>query len=135
MAALVRGGLVVRDTLTFREIYDAQSGGLAKVNLRGRVVCTHGVVVIVDKWLRVRRGRGGHYEVLGEFYAYHAYRRGTPPVWLARYDNAHGSDLHRHFFDSGGRETRVEVVTLESLPRLDFIIREAVFLAGGPPLS
>lgn len=132
MEALVREGFVLRDTLTFREIYDESD--LLRVNLRGRVVCSDGVVLVVNKWLGVRRGSTGRNEVLGEFYSYQAYRRGKPPIPILRYDNAHGSGLHRHFFDAAGKEIGVQHVTLQTLPRLDLVIREAVAIATGSPI-
>src|SRR5690606_17072910 len=83
MEALTSEGLVLRDTLTFRELYN-DDGELHRVNLRGRIVCAYGALIVVNEGLRVRRGPAGHYEVLGEFYAYHSVRRGRPRVNLAR---------------------------------------------------
>lgn len=132
MEALIRDGDVLRDTLTFREIFDETA--LVRVNLRGRVVCRDGVVLVVNKWLRVRRGSSGRNEVLGEFYSYQAYRRGKRPVPILRYDNAHGSEIHRHFFDPAGREIGTQRISMESLPRLDLVIREAIAIATGSPI-
>ena len=92
-------------------------------------------MVQVRKRLGVRRGRNNRLEVLGEEYAYHAWRRGTrrtARMHLFRYDNAHGGleTLHLHCFNTDGDETHIEPVEIDALPRLDLIIRYAVELAN-----
>lgn len=126
--ALYREGLLVRDTLTFREIRTASE--FVKVQVRGRVQLTSGAVVVVNKWLDVRRGRQNRVEVRGRHYSYHAWAR-NPRRDLFRYDDAHGQ-LHRHVYDQSGREIRVEPLDLDQLPRLDLLVREAARLGPSP---
>lgn len=124
-------GLVIRDTLVFREVRDEPSGELLRVNVRGWIACADRAVIAVNKWLMVRRGPHNRYEVKGEDYSYHAWVRGNPRRELFRYDSAHGLDrLHRHVFDEDGRETDIIPVSLDALPRLDLVVHEAVGLAG-----
>jgi hypothetical protein len=130
MDDLARRGIVDRETLTFVEQRDA-SNELRKIQIRGRVQCPDGVVIIVDKWLDVRRGPQRRYEVKGERYSYHAWRRSSPRLHLFRYDSAHGLDrLHRHEFDllTGIEVAEPEQVRIENLPTLDLVILEAVAL-------
>lgn len=134
MDALAREGLVRSDRLTFVELRTS-SGDLRAVNLRGRIDCCDDVVITVNKWLDVSRNARNQVVVRGRLYGYHAWVRGTPRRNLLRYDNAHASQLHRHFFDDVGREIGVVAVSLESLPRLDLVIREAVALVRGTPLE
>ena len=120
-------GQVLRDRLSFRE---ARAGKeLRSVNIRGRIECASNVLVMVDKWLDVRRGRRGNYEVRGTSYSYHAWIRGRGT--LVRYDTAHGfQGLHRHLIDP---ETHVETrdeIALDDLPTLADFILEALDLAG-----
>jgi hypothetical protein len=62
--------------------------------------------------------------------SYHAWIPGDPPRDLLRYDSAYGlADLHRHHFDHAGREVGIEPVTVEALPWVDEVVREAVELA------
>ena len=128
MDSLANESIVLRNTLTFRELAHA-NGDLARVNLRGRIVCAERVVIAVNEWLAVRRGPTNRYQVLGESHSYHAFKRASPRVDILRYDDAHGP-LHRHYFDAAGREIRVEAIELETLPRLDFVVREAVSLVA-----
>lgn len=133
MDALAAEGIVISDTLTFIEVRDERSGELVAVNLRGRIRCVDDVVIMVDKWLGVRRGRDNHHEVLGQSYRYHAWQRGRSRRDLVRYDSAHGlTHLHRHEFDAAGRETAIVPLDLQTMPRLDLVIQEAVRLAGRP---
>lgn len=123
---LVDQGLVLRDALEFVESRTPEDE-LVQVNLRGRLVCASLVVVVVNSWFAVRRGRGNRYAVLGTQYSYHAYKRGRPRRDVLRYDDSHGQ-LHRHHFDRQGREIGIEPVDLDDLPRLDQIVFEAVLL-------
>jgi len=134
MEALYAEGLIARDTLAFRESLSSE-GEIAAVQVAGRVICIARVVISVNKWLAVRRGRANRLEVVGREYSYHAWMPatlGTPRRHLFRYDNAHGDldDLHLHRFDRNGVEIHVEAVRIDELPRLDFIIRHAVSLAA-----
>lgn len=133
MASLEAEGLIHRDTLTFREIV-TPSGALSAVNLRGRIECCDRVVIAVNKWLDTAINDWGQLVVRGNSYSYHAWVRGGPRREVLRYDDGHG-ELHRHFFDMAGIEVAVEPVTLDSLPRLDLIIREAVAIVRGTPIA
>lgn len=127
MQRLEESGLVLRNRLTFTEVRDG--GRPQQVQVRGRIECANDVVVFVDKWLEVRRGRQGRNEVRAFSYSYHAW------IWssrrqLLRYDSAHGLHaLHRHRFDPHTGEEQVTAVSLKDLPTLDGVIREAVDLA------
>ena len=124
MDALVEEGVVVRDTLTFRENRDA-AGRLVEVNLRGRIETANGGVLVVNKWLDVRHAPRA--EVRTHEYAYHAFVRAAPRRRdLFRYDNCHGGleTLHRHAFGPDGNPTGIEPVAHDELPPLDQIIRE-----------
>lgn len=128
MESLYREGLILDDTLTFTHT-TGESGELIRVNLAGIVDCRGDVTVEISKWLSVRRGLRNRVEVLTEFYLYHAQHEiGGRQMPLFRYDNAHG-ELHRHWFDQDGQETRVEDVPIETMPRMDAVLREAVSAA------
>ena len=131
MDDLLNEGVVLHNGLSFREITDGQ-GELLQVQVHGTVSCDRSVVVVVEKWLDVRRDRRGHREVKGRSYSYGAYseKSGQP---ILRYD-CHGwggvEQLHKHVFDPrSGRETRNEPIALDALPPLDGVIREAVAAA------
>ena len=135
MDSLYAEGLILRDTVSFREIY-TPSGALRLVNVRGRIYCPARVRVAVSKYLEVGLNERNQLVVKGRLYSYHAWVSGKPRRDLARYDNSHGVDsLHRHFFDENGFEVATESVAYDSLPRLDLIIREALALANGEPLD
>ena len=125
MDTLRNEGVVIRDTLQFLEKIDPKSG-LEQVNLRGRVVTASGGILIVNKWLNVRKE--SHIEVLSSLYRYQALLRRprTRPEQIFRYDNCHGGveTLHRHCFEAG-IETGIVGVAHEELPPLSDIIREA----------
>ena len=130
MENLYREGLILDDTLTFAHTV-RESGELVRVNLTGIVHCRGDVTVEVSKWLAVQRGSRNRVEVKTEFYLYHAHHEVSGArVALFRYDNAHG-ELHRHWFDQAGRETHVEDIPLETMPRMDAVLREAVATAEG----
>jgi hypothetical protein len=125
---LVKEGKVLRDVLSFIETADGQK--LVTVNIRGRIECAGDVLVFVDKWLDVRRGRKNRYEVKGYSYSYHAWLRNTSRTPL-RYDTAHGFEgLHRHrFVPAEGREV-AERISLDQLPTLTGFIEEALQIAA-----
>jgi hypothetical protein len=131
MEVLYRDGVVEDDGLLFNEVI-ADSGEMVKVRLAGEVICCRGVRLRVLKWMDVRRNEGGALEVLTVFYQYHAWRlragrkREQP---LLRYDQAHGGEPHRHGYDRDGTEQPLEQLSLDTMPRLDAVIREATDLA------
>ena len=127
MRTLERDGVVERDNLSIIDIRRSD-GRRSGVHMYGRVWCAHGVIVEVDKWLAVDLGRSeGGDRVRGEDYSYHAYvERASGPVALFRYDNSDGhGGLHRHTFDLSGTEVQVDLLSLEELPTLDLILRQA----------
>lgn len=129
--ALSREGLVHNDLITFYEVVGARERLLA-VNVRGRLECAHRVVLRIDTWLEVRRGRRNVVEVRTRSQSYHAWQRAagdSRPRDLLRYDDSHEGRLHRHFFDSSGDETDCQPIRREEMPRLDAVIREALLLA------
>jgi len=135
MRGLVNEGVVLHDGLSFVAYFDR--GLPARVNLRGRVHCRDGVVLMVDKWLEVRRNARGQDEVRGYSYTYEAWRLPGENQVL-RYDSSHGLDnLHRHSFDPvTGDEVEVVTIALDQLPTLDRVIREAAAPGTGqPPLA
>ena len=133
MDSLEAEGLVQRDTLTFREIR-TPGGALAAVNLRGRIECCERIVIAVNKWLDTAINDWSQLVVQGRSYSYHAWVRARPRRDLLRYDDGHG-ELHRHFFDATGVEVGIQPVALDSLPRLDLLIREAVALVQGTSIA
>ena len=135
MNALIEEGIVLRETVALAEISD-NNGTLVQIRVTGRVLCAYQVVLIVNKRLAVQRDSSNRQVVRGIAYEYHAFIRTTNPRRaLLRYDDSHDM-LHRHFFDSNGKELErsPRSIPLDSLPRMDLVIREAVALAGGPAL-
>lgn len=131
MEDLYREGLVDHDDLRFTETVGA-GGEALKIRLSGQIECARGVSVRVLKWMDVRRDARARLEVISRYYQYHAWRpaRGRRREQaLVRYDQAHGG-LHRHVFDTAGHEVRSEPMDLDSIPRLDAFIREAVEIAS-----
>ena len=125
---LYREGIVESDNLVFTEV--AEGRKLRQVHLEGEIVCALGVRVRVSKWLDVRQATDG-VEVLSTFYQYHAWRpragrRREQP--LIRYDQAHEA-LHRHRFEPTGASLPPQALSLEAMPRLDAVVREAVEIA------
>lgn len=70
LKGLIASGKILHSGLSFIET--AAGNELISVNIRGYVECAAGVVIMVDKWLDVRRGRNRRYEVQGSSYSYHA---------------------------------------------------------------
>lgn len=135
MRRLIRAGLVEADAISTDESVDA-FGELFVVAISGRVICTAGVMVSLDNRLDVQRGIHNRYEVRPYVYRYHAWHEINGTVRdILRYDNGHGSALHRHVFDSGGVELRREPVGPGALPTLDSVVREAVALVRSWLLS
>ena len=123
MDSLFEQGVVVRDTLTFREI--SRHGELFRINLRGRVHTASGGVLVVNKWLEVCDHRQA--EVPTFEYAYHAFLRRPPPRRdLFRYDNCHGGldTLHCHRYGAPEGPVSLEPIAHDELPWLSEIIRE-----------
>jgi hypothetical protein len=131
MQLLYDRGIVEDDDLTFTASTDAR-GAIVKVKLEGEVTLSFGARARVLKWMDARPGQAGGTEVLSTFYQYHAWRPRRGAVReqaLLRYDQAHG-EPHRHRFDPGGKEMGCEVLTLDSMPRLDAFIREVWEIAA-----
>lgn len=134
---LAAEGVVLRDTLSFRESVD-DAGEIVAVTLSGGVVCGEGVLVRIDEKLEVRRGPRNRYQVRTRFYQCHAWSRqrpGRPRKDLIRYDNAHGSGVHVHRFDGDGREVECADVAFADVPTLYAFVRDAIRLAHGAASS
>ena len=124
LEALIREGVVVRDDTRFSETREAETA--TDAFLSGEIETASGGVLHVLKRL-VMRTRRGRTQVLTALYIYHAlvWRDGEV-VDLVRYDNSHGDTgaLHRHVFDSAGRDLGKEPLALEELPPLSDVVRE-----------
>jgi hypothetical protein len=102
------------------------------VRLSARVTCFGGANVRVLKWMEVRYVNGVA-EVMTVFYQYQAWlpqpgRRREQT--LVRYDEAHRGTPHRHEHDRSGHQVAHDELTLEAMPRLDSVIREAAAMAA-----
>lgn len=125
---LARDGYVDDVSLTFTKL-TAPDGSVRQVKLEGIVFCPEGVAVEVTKYMETRYVEG-RLQVISTYYRYHAWRPGRSGEPLIRYDQAHDSDHpHYHRFDSAGEPLRYDDLTLETMPRLDAVVREAVDLA------
>lgn len=123
MTRLINEGLVEDDGLTFREYTNVRQ--LLRVNITGRIHCTSGVTVEVDKWLDVRRTKKG-YEVVGFSYSYQAWLQSSEREIL-RYDTAHGMNgLHYHLFNLKDGQEEIVKIEVSELPSLDGFIRQAI---------
>lgn len=128
MAGLAAEGKVLHYGLSTVETRRRRE--LVSVNIKGRLECAFDVLVLVDKWLEVRRGAQRHYEVKGYSYSYHAWRRGTGTT-LIRYDSSHGLDrLHRHSLSLATLQEIQEPISLGDLPTLTDFIEEALGIAA-----
>lgn len=131
MAALAAEGLVVRDTVIFREVITPQ-GQILEVNVRGRVETAAAAIVTVNKWLAVSIRADRRISVRTREYDYHASVR-TPRGLqdIFRYDNCHGdiTTLHRHAYDSAGSARGQLSIEPNRMPPLSFVVREADFFA------
>lgn len=135
MDGLLNEGVVLHDGISFRE--SKVRNKVIKVRMSGRVRCARGVLAVVDKWLDVRRNAGGHLEVKGESYSYHAYLPASGRQIL-RYDchGTHVTQLHKHTYNpKTGAEIDAEPIALNQLPPLDEFIRDAVNRAPEPKSS
>jgi Family of unknown function (DUF6516) len=128
MDVLIRDGFVETSALSFTRVV-AADGRTIQILLEGMVYCSDGVAVDVTRYMDVR-GATGLIEVISTYYRYHAWRPGRTGESLIRYDQAHDADHpHYHRFDRDGALVRYDDLTLEAMPRLDAVIREAVDLA------
>ena len=119
---LFNEGLIEEDTLTFHEYRTGRT--LIDVNVEGRIRCTLGVIIEIDKWLEVDTANDP--SVRGYSYRYHAWLAETHQGVL-RYDNAHGvGNLHCHLFDLRTGEASIIPCPRDSLPALDGFIRLAI---------
>ena len=125
-------GIVTDGRLSFRDSM-SQSGRLVQVNLSGFLVTASGARVFVNEWLDIVHERGRP-TVQTREYDYHARLVVGPGRGqdLFRFDNSHGDldTLHKHFFDVDGREYENRPITLEEMPGLSQVIREAEFYAS-----
>lgn len=131
LAILYDEGVIATDDLIFEEVYDETTGAIAQVGLSGSVTCACGAKVRVSKWMETNLREGGGFDVRTVYYQYHAWwpKLGKKRQQaLVRYDQAHGSEPHRHYFDPTGRQISHERLTLDTMPRLDAVIREAAAL-------
>jgi hypothetical protein len=125
MDVLARDGYVEEDSLAFSTT-SSNSGRVLEVRLEGRLRCANDVQLDVTKVMDARQGASGP-EVITTYYRYHAHRGqdGTPVV---RYDQAHGGP-HCHRYARDGSESAYFILTLDEMPRLDEVVREAVEIA------
>ena len=126
MDVLRRDGFVEDDSLEFT-ILRGRNGRIDQVRLDGNVFCSDGVAVEVTKFMDTRELEG-RLEVLSTYYRYHAWRPRHGGQSLIRYDQSHGYP-HYHRFDRDGNTERHDELTLDTMPRLDAVIREAVELS------
>jgi hypothetical protein len=125
---LYRDGYVDSSSLSFSRII-AADGSVAQVVLEGVIRCSDDVAIDVTKFMDVRRV-DGRLEVISTYYRYQAWRPGRNGEPLLRYDQAHDSaQPHYHRFSETGALVRYDDLTLDSMPRLDAVVREAVDLA------
>lgn len=128
MDVLVRDGFVESDSLVFTLLRSA-SGYVEQVRLDGIIHCADGVALDVTKFMDVRY-ESGRMEVISTYYRYHAWRPGASGESVVRYDQAHGQP-HCHRFERDGRMSLQTQLTLDEMPRLDEVVREAVAIARG----
>lgn len=137
MEALRNEALVESDTLTFETVADDSTGLIVRIRLSGEVRCYSGLRLRVLKWMGVR-GSGRALQVRTDFYQYHAW---APPPGrpgersVLRYDQAHGGTPHRHEYNADGDQVAYEELTLETMPRLDTVVREASVIFASFPTS
>lgn len=132
MEALRQEAVVETDSLVFELVNDPETGEVLKVRLGGEVVCYCGVRIRVLKWMEPR-GSGKELEVQTIYYQYQAWlpRPGAMKEQsVVRYDQAHGGTPHRHEYDRDGEQVSHVTLTLDSMPRLDTTIREAVAIVA-----
>jgi hypothetical protein len=132
MDVLLRDAIVVSDDLVFEEVFDESSGDIVQIGLRGNVNLACGARLKVTKWMETRGRPDGDVDVRTIYYQYHAWWpkiAGKRQQMLVRYDQAHGSQPHRHQFDRNGHQVTQTMLTLDTMPRLDAVIREAAALA------
>jgi hypothetical protein len=126
MTELMDAGAVLKDNLSRVETRDG--GELVSVRIHGSIECSTDLLVVVDKWLDVRRDGRGRHQVKGRRYVYQALVR-TTGVTVLRYDNAHGNDrLHRHV---QGQDEPIPI-SLDDLPTLTGFIEESLSIVAPP---
>lgn len=129
MTELMDVGAVLKDNLSRVETRDR--GELVTVRIHGSIECSNDLLVVVDKWLDVRRDDRGQHQVKGRRYVYQALIR-TTGVTVLRYDNAHGDDrLHRHV--QGEKEPMP--ISLEELPTLTGFIEESLRIVAAQSVT
>lgn len=128
MAVLVRDGFVDADSLAFTLNRDPETGRVIQITLEGVIRCASGVAIEITKHMDVRDDGDGELSVLSTYYRYHAWRPRQGGHSLIRYDQAHGQ-AHCHRFAANGEPDRHVMLTLDTMPRLDEVIREAVDIA------
>lgn len=126
MDVLYRDGFVHDHSLEFTTLI-AASGAVEQVRLDGYLRCAGGVMLEVTKFMDTRHAADA-LEVLTTYYRYHAWRPGRDGELLLRYDQSHGRPHYHRFGRLGGVE-RYGELTLDTMPRLDAVVREAVELS------
>lgn len=127
MEDLYRDGFVQSDELRFeRSLHPDRS--VKQVLLSGTVHCSNAVDIDVTKYMTARY-EDGQLEVISTYYRYHAWRATPGSEPLVRYDPYQTGEPHYHRFGPDGEPLIYEVLTLDAMPRLDAVIREAVDLA------
>jgi hypothetical protein len=121
MHVLERDGYVISNSLVFTTLRIA--GVADKVLLAGTISCANDVEIYVTKYMDCRPSPRG-FEVITTYYRYHARRPGRSDAPIVRYDPAHeGPHCHRYARD--GSEAARFTLTLDEMPRLDEVIRDA----------
>ena len=130
MTALVKTGAVLRDRLSFIETVDGKE--LIQVRVVGRIECRDGVLIYVDKYLDVRRGKQRRYEVKGARYSYQAWFSDSEEA-IIRYDTAHGGleGVHCHRRNPSTRRLVRRDIKLKQLPTLSDFVEEVLAIADG----
>ncbi len=103
---------------------------MREVLLEGFIYCADDVVIDVTKFMDARYANG-RLEVISTYYRYHAWRPRRGGAALIRYDQGDGDTTqpHYHRFSRDGDLIRYDKLSLDGMPRLDAIVREAVDLA------
>lgn len=125
---LLRDGFVESVALSFTRLRGAD-GAVNQVLLEGVIYCACDVAIEVTKFMDADVS-DGRLRVISTYYKYHAWRPGRSGESLIRYDQAHDArHPHYHRFDPKGHMVSYADLSLEQMPRLDAVVREAVDLA------
>jgi len=126
LSQLRDSGFVRDDTLAIRRANK-------QLLLSGEIACLGGIIVRVEKALRVLENNGANSLIETDWYAYNVSLRGGHNIF--RYDNqdedysfrdGHGDPHHKHIFDwKTGDEEEAKWVGADNWPKLDEVIVEA----------